>query len=204
MLAASYTQPGLRLRFASLSLVVLLHLLLVMAMLQIVAKRPAAISVPEIFFRIAIPQRERATPLRSLPLSPPSRPSRGATVPGAQPAPGIAAPSVPAPDIGGLGQSVFGCAPENLPNLNAEQRSHCHGLTRPNDTLLVEPPSHVKDPQRRAAEMRTKNTPGRIPCTMITDAPAPHGGTVPAPAVDPICVIGGLLNGFGPLNGLPK
>jgi hypothetical protein len=180
----------------------LLHLLVLLALLQMVTTPRAVINAREIIFRLSVPQRLRLAPAPSLP--PQSRRLRGASAPRVQPAPGLSGPSAPAPDIRGFGQSVFGCAPENLPNLSAEQRSHCHGLTRPDDTLLVEPASHVKDPQRRAAEMRTKNTPGRIPCTMIMEAPAPYGGKAPAPAVDPICVIGGLLNGFGPLNGLPK
>jgi hypothetical protein len=68
---------------------------------------------------------------------------------------------------------------------------------------LVEPKSHVKDPTRREAEMRTKNTPGRVPCTYITSAPAPHG-SAPLPMVNPVCALDGLINGFGPLNGLDK
>ena len=51
--------------------------------------------------------------------------------------------------------------------------------------------------------MRAKNTPGRVPCTYVTSAPAPHGAA-PAPMVDPICALDGLINGFGPLNGLDK
>jgi len=190
-------QPGLGQRVASLALVMLLHLLLLWALLQMVTKAPAVIHAREIFFHISVPHRTVPAP----PSPPQAQQSRGAPVLRARPLP---TPAIPAPDLHGLGQSVFGCAPENLPNLSTEQRSHCHGLKRPDDTLLAEPPSHVKDPQRRAAEMRTKNTPGRIPCAVIMAAPAPYGGTAPAPAVDPICVIGGLLNGFGPLNGLPK
>jgi hypothetical protein len=102
---------------------------------------------------------------------------------------------------------LFGCAPEN-PTLTPEQRAHCTnalggGFTRPDDNALVEPKSHVQDPARREAEMRTKNTPGRIPCTYITSAPAPHG-SAPLPMVSPVCVLDGLINGFGPLNGLDK
>jgi hypothetical protein len=30
------------------------------------------------------------------------------------------------------------------------------------------------------------------------------GGSAAAPMADTICIIGGLINGFGQLNGLPK
>ncbi len=114
------------------------------------------------------------------------------------------APPVAPPDVTGLGQALFGCAPENLSNLTPDQRAHCtNGFTRPDDNALVEPKSHVKDPLRREAEMRTKNTPGRVPCTYVTNAPAPHG-SAPVPMVDPICGLDGLISGFRPLNGLEK
>lgn len=104
----------------------------------------------------------------------------------------------------GLGQSLFGCAPEQMAGLDKEARVRCGtGFARPDDSAVAEPKSRVKDPARRAAEMKTKNTPGRIPCTYVGEAPAPHG-TVAAPMVSPLCVLDGLLNGFGPLNGLGK
>ena len=51
--------------------------------------------------------------------------------------------------------------------------------------------------------MRTKNTPGRVPCTSLTEVQTFDSSAV-VPIVNPVCAIGGLLNGFGPLNGLPK
>ncbi len=101
-----------------------------------------------------------------------------------------------------FGRALFGCAPENLPSLTPQQRAHCPAMARPDASAVIEPPSHVKDPARRAAEMAAKNTPGRIPCSFIMSAPAPFGATTPAPAVDPVCVLGGLLHGFKPLSGL--
>jgi hypothetical protein len=52
--------------------------------------------------------------------------------------------------------------------------------------------------------MRTKNTPGRVPCTSLTEVQSSPGGSTMVPLVDPFCAIGGLINGFGPLNGLDK
>ncbi len=109
--------------------------------------------------------------------------------------------AVTPPSLSGIGQNLFGCAPENLGNLSPEQRAHCtNGLARPDDSAMIEPPSHVKDPPaRRAAEMATKNRPGRIPCTYIA---VDKGQGTAVPAVNLICLGSGLLNGFGPLNGL--
>lgn len=87
----------------------------------------------------------------------PSQPPRGTT----RPAPAIALPSpsplpapppgAAAPDAGalrGMGQSLFGCAPENYALLTQEQRTHCPkpGTNAPpsaEDDLY--PRSHSKD-----------------------------------------------------------
>ncbi len=66
---------------------------------------------------------------------------------------------------------------------------------------MAEPRSRVKDPARRAAEMAAKNRPGKIPCTYIA---VDQGEGHAVPAVEPLCVLNGLINGFGPLNGLGK
>jgi hypothetical protein len=194
-------------RTLSLLLVALLHALLLFAILHfMVTPKISVTRTPERLLEMIISTTRKPIPVslpapvkRSKPTLSPLRP--GGVTSGAMPS---YSPPVPAPDITGLGQALFGCAPENIPNLTPDQRAHCiNGITRPNDNALVEPRSHVKDPARREAEMRTKNTPGRIPCTYITSAPVPHGSAA-LPMVDPICVTGGLINGFGPLNGLEK
>jgi hypothetical protein len=98
---------------------------------------------------------------------------------------------------------LLGCAPENLSNLTVEQRSHCPGFSGRDDSDVIESPSHVNDPVRRAAEMRARNKLLRIPCTSITQAQT-GGGTATVPMTDPFCVLGGIIKGFGPLNGLSK
>jgi hypothetical protein len=114
------------------------------------------------------------------------------------------APPVETPDIRGLGQALLACAPENLVNLTSEQRAHCHsGFSAPDESALAQPSSHVKDPLRRAAEMKARNTPLRIPCTTVIDAPV-GGGTAAVPMADPFCVVEGAIKGFGPLSGLSK
>lgn len=165
--AAQSPPPGIR-RIVSAALVLLLHLLLVMALLHSVIRpdRPAAMR--EIFFHFA-PPAQRAAPLPP-PLPAMVTPPRGGVVSGAAPLPIPAAP-----DMRGVGQSLFGCAPENLGSLTPEQRSHCDtAFARPG--AGTEPPSHVKDAARWADELKARNTPGRIPCTYIAVTPAMAGG----------------------------
>jgi hypothetical protein len=192
-------------RWGSAILVLLLHLLLLLGLLRSLTApvTPPHVTAREMILRLLpvlkpAPEQEAAPPAivsprnRIIPIVPPPI--------GAAPMPNLSGPlSGPLSD---LGQSLFGCALENLANLSREQRAHCAtGLARPDDSVMAEPPSHVKDPARRAAEMRTKNTPGKIPCTYVaTD----KGQGMALPAVDPLCVLGGLINGFGPLNGLGK
>lgn len=193
-------------RALSLLLVALLHALLLFAILHfmVVGPRLASASAPEHLLEMIIDTAKKPAPVKTTaPRSrlAPSRPRPGGVTSGAMPS---YAPSVAPPDMTGLGQALFGCAPENLTSLTPDQRAHCaNGFTRPDDNALVEPKSHVKDPLRREAEMRAKNTPVRVPCTYVTSAPAPHG-SAPAPMVNPICALDGLINGFRPLNGLDK
>jgi hypothetical protein len=196
-------------RMCSFLLVLLLHALLLFALLHFLVQRRTAIATaPEHLLEMIIttarthaPVPPQAAPRRRLA---PVAPIQGGEHSGAMPS---LAPPVAAPDVTGLGQALFGCAPENIPNLTPDQRAHCTdtlgAFTRPDENAVIEPKSHVKDPVRRAAEMRTKNTPGRIPCTEVMTAHT-AAGNVAVPGTDPFCVIGGLLNGFGPLNGLAK
>jgi hypothetical protein len=191
---------------ASFLLVALLHALLLFALLHFLVQRQTAITTaPEHLLEMIISTARPPTPAPATP-APKRKPMPVVPTPGGEHSgvlPSLAPPVAP-PDITGLGQALFGCAPENIPNLTPDQRAHCtNSFTRPDENAVIEPKSHVKDPARRAAEMATKNTPGRIPCVGVMDAPAPHG-TVAAPEINPFCVIGGLLHGFGPLNGLAK
>ena len=192
-------------RAISALLVLLLHALLLLAFLQFLVKpQGAGLTRPERLLELMI-----SMPKTVAPPPPPAAPARqrapvsvqpGGEKSGAMPS---LAPPVLTPDIRGLGQALVGCAPENLSNLTVEQRSHCPGLSRPDDSAVLEPPSHVKDPVRRAAEMKARNAPLRVPCTSVTNAPV-GGGTAAVPMADPFCVMGGIIKGFGPLNGLSK
>ncbi|OAI45082.1 hypothetical protein AYO42_03510 [Rhizomicrobium sp. SCGC AG-212-E05] len=187
-------------RMTSLTLVMLLHGLLLMLLLHAFTQKSAR------------PLSPRETILRLLPLLRPQEeaaPSAGAaprarrSIPAPVMPPAIStAPA--APDVTGLGMRLFGCAPEQLARLTPEERARCAtGLKAPDRSVVTIPKSHVQDPARRAAELRAKNSPPRLPCSYAGSAPAPHGTAVSV-MVDPVCAIDGLLNGFAPLTGLPK
>lgn len=197
-------------RTLSLLLVLLLHALLLFAVLHFLVVTPKAgiASAPEHLLELIIDTARKPKPVAAP--APHTRhtpvlPKPGGVFSGKMP---TYTPPVAPPDVTGLGQAIFGCAPENIPNLTPDQRAHCTdamgGFTRPDDNALAQPKSHVKDPARRQAEMRTKNTPGRVPCTSLTEVQTSLAGTTMVPLVDPVCAANGLANGFGPLNGLPK
>jgi len=192
-------------RLISLVLVALLHAAFLFAVLHfVVTPKTPVTTAPEQLLEMIINTAKKPVPVTPSPRrsgTAPSLPRRGGVTSGIMPS---YAPPVAPPDVKGFGQALFGCAPENLPNLPPDQRAHCsNSFTRPDDGALVEPKSHVQDPVRREAEMRAKNTPGRVPCTYVTKAPAPYG-SAPAFMLDPVCALDGLVNGFRPLNGLDK
>lgn len=197
-------------RTLSFLLVLLLHALLLFAVLHFLVVTPkiGIASAPEHLLELIINTARKPKPAAApAPRArhAPSPPKSGGVFSGAMPS---YTPPVAPPDVTGLGQAIFGCAPENIPNLTPDQRAHCtdamSGFIRPDDHALLEPKSHVKDPARRAAEMRAKNTPGRVPCTSLTEVQTSLAGTTTVPMVDPVCVANGLANGFRPLNGLDK
>jgi outer membrane biosynthesis protein TonB len=191
-LAFALREEGLKRRALSVSLVLLLHALLLLALLHALTtpqKRTPQIAREIIFHllpRAAAPKAETAAPpVEAAPRVPrpvvPIVPS---------------APSEPAPGIQGFGQSLFGCAPEDLANLSPEQRSHCStgALGRTDDFAATAPKSHVKDPTRRAAEMAAKNTPGKIPCAYMTQAQTPIGNLA-VPMLNLECQMTGKVPG---------
>jgi hypothetical protein len=196
--------PAVSQRAISALLVLLLHALLLFAFLQFLVKpQGAGFLRPERLLELMISMPKAAPPPPAAPARQraPVRVQPGGEKSGAMPS---LAPPVETPDIRGLGQALLGCALENLANLTPEQRAHCPGgFSRPDDSAVLDPPSHVKDPLRRAAEMKARNAPLRVPCTSVIDAPV-GGGTAAVPMADPFCLMGGAIKGFGPLNGLSK
>lgn len=196
--------PSYRRRAISIVLVSGLHAALLFALLHFLVppqSRPAAEAerLLEMVIRPSSPAAPAPAAQRQKSLAP--RRQQGSTV--VNPMPSFAPPAE-APDIAALGRALSGCAPENLSRLSPDERAHCPGVFhRPGETVLVEPQSRVKDPARRAAEMAAKNRPARIPCTYVGAVPGPSGGA-PAFMLDPVCAIKGVIDGFEPLNGLPK
>lgn len=186
-------------RLTGAALVLLLHLVLLLALLRGVINPPRPRLVP----------REtilRFLPVPRMPLPTARAPAARQPVPRSLPVPEVTVPSpLPAPVLRNLGQSLFGCAPENLGNLSAEERARCSGMVgrAPGDSDVAMPRSHVKDPARRAAEMRAKNTQGHLPCAMLMNAPAPYGGTQIVPGFNPGCAVDRLVNGVDAPDGLP-
>ena len=186
---------------ASLMLVLLLHALLLMLLLNAFTQknvRPDA--ARETILRL-LPMFQRSPQKEAAPQSGAVRSARPVTIPVVPPA----VPAAPAPDVTGLGMRLFGCAPEQLATLSPAERTRCAtGLVHPDRSLVTIPKSHVLDPQRRAAEMKARNSPIHIPCTYVGVAPGPYFSNAPTGMIDPFCAMDGLVNGFAPLTGLSK
>jgi hypothetical protein len=190
-------------RVTSLTLVMVLHALLLLLLLHAFTQKSGPRLMP------------RETLLRLLPLlrptpqtdeaGPPSDGIAQGARPALAPTAPVTAPAAPAPDITGLGFNLFGCAPERLATLTAEERARCNtGLKAPGRDVVIIPKSHVQDPARRAAEMKAKNAPLRIPCTYTGSAPGPYFSNSVTGMINPGCALRGLVNGFDPLTGLPR
>jgi len=201
-LAFALRDEGLRRRAVSAVLVVLLHGLLLLALVHaLIAPQPRMTqSAREIIFHL-LPRPAQPRAQTAAPQAEPSPQLPHRIVPVVAPP----LPATPAPNIQGLGQSLFGCALEDLGKLTPDQRAHCStgALARPDDSVVAQDKSHVKDPARRAAEMAAKNRNLRVPCTGFSVAQTPYGN-VTVPSVNPLCLAKGLMEGFGPLNGLEK
>ncbi len=88
-----------------------------------------------------------------------------------------------------LGRSLFNCAPENLGLLSPEERARCggSGIAPDNGLAAAGPPSHVKNPELRAAEMEKKNTPMNVPCVTLQTRSLGPGFQDHVLMVDPVC-----------------
>jgi hypothetical protein len=182
-------------------LVAVLHLLIALALLHMVSapRHPSGLNSREIMIRMGAPA---PLPSRTEIAPPPPRLIQPLLEsPRALPPPAIA--PIPPSDLRGFGQQLFGCAPEALAGLTPQERSRCvTGLTRPDDSAVLMPRSHVKNPERRAAEMAAKNTTARIPCSYIAVEKS-FGYQVPAASLD--CLMDSVTGpGLAPLNGLGK
>jgi hypothetical protein len=195
--------PSQSQRAMSMMLVLLLHALLLLALLHLMVQPQTAAFRPERFLEMIIDTARLPAPTPVAPRATShSAPRAAPTAPSFMP-PSFAPPAE-TPDITALGRALSACALENLSNLAPQDRARCpNSFTKPDDTTaLLSPQSHVKEPLRRAAEMRAKNTPGHIPCTYVA-ADKSFGYAVPS--IDLVCFADGLFGkGFEPLTGLEK
>jgi hypothetical protein len=105
----------------------------------------------------------RGRPRRAQPvLAPPPVVAPGPALPRNAPS------TAPAPDIQGLGRSLFGCAPETYADLPAEQRARCPkpggGLAARQAPDLMGGRSHVKDEAHWQEEWARERSPTVLPC----------------------------------------
>jgi hypothetical protein len=136
-----------------------------------------------------LPLHETILLLRSLPRAAPPASSAPASI--ARPAIPLVIPIAPtpsplaaAPSITGIGQALFGCAPENYAMLSPEDRAHCpapgEGLVMQSEPNLMGSTSHVKNEARWREAWARERSPVLLPCM---------GG------LDVMCLIGKIASG---------
>lgn len=115
-------------------------------------------------------------------------------------------PSAPAPDVSGIGRSLFNCDLANGKNLSSEQRANClHIGPAPPAAGTMEAgmpkASKAKQSALWAAQLEARKTPPTVPCTSLQQevlgGPGLQKQTTTLMA-DPLCLLNGLLNGFQP------
>jgi len=112
---------------------------------------------------------------------------------------------MPPADLRSFGSALSGCSIENLSNLSSEDRARCgHAFTPPSETAAMQPPSLVKDPKRRAAELAARNAPVRVSCTKVEIQGVGPNEQVTA-ALDPFYALSNWNLGVAQsLGGLPS
>jgi hypothetical protein len=93
-----------------------------------------------------------------------------------------------------LGSELFDCAPENFSNLSAEDQEKCRGfaLSPANPDTVAALRSHVRDPERHAAELGARKAPLRIDCARTETVIIEHNAEDHRVLVDPLCVLRGI------------
>jgi len=114
------------------------------------------------------------------------------------------APPAAAPNVTGLGRSLFDCDLANSQNLSAEQRANCltfrHAPSAAGTAEAGMPKgSRAKHSRLWAAELSARQKPPEVPCTHIEQQVLGGPGVqkpVTAVMADPLCLLNGLLDGF--------
>lgn len=118
--------------------------------------------------------------------------------------PPIVAPETetPLPNVTGLGRSLFGCDLANGQNLPPDQRENCWQASLPPSAPEIGMPkkSHAVESARWVAELAARRIPPAVPCAHVETMLIGTFGAqkrIGAMAADPLCLLNGLLNGFG-------
>jgi hypothetical protein len=177
-------------RLGGAAAVALLHAALVWALLiysRQANDKPRAVAGHEIFFYF--PPRplqhrnerpaDRAIAAPTIPAAPALPDYRGITIPDSQNAPSL-----------GLNRSLFGCSPQELADLPAEERAHCANAIAPDDSVdFRDGTSRSQAAALWERGRRRKNAPLLLPC-MSPQAP-PGLGTI-------LCLAKGAVVGLDP------
>jgi len=119
------------------------------------------------------------------------------------PLPAVSIPRVePAPQavpLSGLGNALFGCAPQNFSNLSPEDQAKCRGfaMSPPNPDTVAALRSHVRDPEQRAAELAARRAPARVDCTHVETEIIDNIAQDHKLFVDPLCALKGIKRALG-------
>jgi len=175
-------------RLVSIGGVVVVHLLLIAFILSGLPKfAPVPRSVHEMIL-VLMPKAKRIEPTpREKILRPPAvlSPRLPRYMPAIEP---LTAPAT-APTTKALIIPLLRCAPENLEKLAPEERENCSGagIAPPDGSTIAELRSHVREPERHAAELAARKTPATVDCTHLETQVIDNIAQDNAVFVDPVC-----------------
>jgi hypothetical protein len=153
-------------RIAGIAGVVLVHVLLIAFLLSgLPASFPAARTAREIVL-LLIPKPK---PKSAAPAPREKHPPVVTAVP-QRPMPyraPVTAPPLAPPAAEGLRIPLLRCSPESLAMLSPEEHAACKGFAPPPADAVAGFRSHVRDPERRAAELAARQTPVRVDCATM-------------------------------------
>ena len=191
-------------RATAIALLLLLHAALLLLINPKFGVQTEVLPLNEITVSFHVPKPKEVAPPAVNPVF--IRPTAPAitlpVIPGSNLSP--AAPA--APNVTGLGQSLFNCDLANSKNLTREQRAKCLLFGRASSPAATMEAGLPKSSAARhsaiwAAELAARQTPLTVPCTSLQQrvfgGPGLQNPTTTLMA-DPLCLLSGLLNRFQP------
>jgi hypothetical protein len=191
-------------RTTAVALLVLLHAALLF-LINPQFRLPTAPQVNEITLSFSrVQPREAPPPAINPVLMRPNAPPMAPPVIPQSNLPSVLQAPLTAPDIGGVGRSLFNCDLGNSGNMPPEERANClnFGATPPASGSLeagMPKNSKAKHGAIWAAELSARRTPPEVPCTSLQQQVFGGAGIqkpVTTLMADPLCLLNGLLNGF--------